>query len=398
MTSHQPLAAFAAYSGSHRPKMLLVGEAWGEGEATARKPFVGTSGQELFRMLGEAMPDAEPELHAKASEDMKYGLAWVRARDLWLEAIGIGATNVLNLRPPGNKLEALCSSKKEVGNDYHFGPISRALYLRPEYLGELDRLSFEISDTKPNLIVALGNTACWAILHATNIGSIRGAVTTIDSGVKVLPTYHPAGVLRQWAWRPIVVADLMKASREAEFPEMWRPSRHLIINPTIEEWESWCHQTMAKPPPYLACDTETSLGLIDTISFARSGGDGICCQIGPHRKKIGERFETIWPVRYDVPVVSYWTEEEEFRFWIAARQLLETPGITKLFQNALYDIQYLGRMGLRPKACTEDTMLLHHSIFPEMQKGLGFLGSIYSNEASWKLMRRQRADSEKRDE
>ena len=42
-------------------------------------------------------------------------------------------------------------------------------------------------------------------------------------------------------------------------------------------------------------------------------------------------------------------------------------------------------------------MLLHHSLFPELQKGLGFLGSIYTNEASWKLMRGQ-DDSNKKDE
>jgi hypothetical protein len=32
-------------------------------------------------------------------------------------------------------------------------------------------------------------------------------------------------------------------------------------------------------------------------------------------------------------------------------------------------------------------MLLHHALQPESEKGLGFLGSVYTNEASWKLMR-----------
>jgi hypothetical protein len=44
-------------------------------------------------------------------------------------------------------------------------------------------------------------------------------------------------------------------------------------------------------------------------------------------------------------------------------------------------------------------MLMHHSIMPEMQKGLGFLGSVYTDEPAWKLMRRKRADEpEKADE
>jgi hypothetical protein len=46
---------------------------------------------------------------------------------------------------------------------------------------------------------------------------------------------------------------------------------------------------------------------------------------------------------------------------------------------------------------TADTMLLHHSMYPELPKSLGFLGSIYTNEAAWKLMRRD-AEELKRDE
>jgi uracil-DNA glycosylase len=40
--------------------MLLVGEAWGEKESEARKPFVGSSGKELFLMLGEALGEGKP--------------------------------------------------------------------------------------------------------------------------------------------------------------------------------------------------------------------------------------------------------------------------------------------------------------------------------------------------
>jgi hypothetical protein len=44
-------------------------------------------------------------------------------------------------------------------------------------------------------------------------------------------------------------------------------------------------------------------------------------------------------------------------------------------------------------------MLMHHAYQPEMEKGLGFMGSVYTNEGSWKLMRRHRKDeTTKRDE
>jgi hypothetical protein len=42
-------------------------------------------------------------------------------------------------------------------------------------------------------------------------------------------------------------------------------------------------------------------------------------------------------------------------------------------------------------------MLLHHALYPEMQKGLGFLGSIYSNEPAWKLLRGKAEELKKDD-
>ena len=262
--THSPLPAFAATSGPRKARILLVGEAWGQSEFELKKPFVGESGKELFLMLGEAMPTVAPELHAEATAQFKYGLAWVRPREAWLESAGIAMTNVLAFRPPGNKIEALCASKSEVGGpSYELPHLSQGKYLRPEYLPELSRLFVEIGGFQPSLIVALGNTACWAILRATNIGSIRGTVTimarglvelrdTQDQPIKVLPTYHPAGVMRQWSWRTIVVSDLMKAAREAQFPEIRRPSRQVLVSPSIQQVEDWTRETLANPPALLA--------------------------------------------------------------------------------------------------------------------------------------------------
>jgi hypothetical protein len=43
-------------------------------------------------------------------------------------------------------------------------------------------------------------------------------------------------------------------------------------------------------------------------------------------------------------------------------------------------------------------MLLHHALQPESEKSLGFLGSIYTDEASWKTMRQRGKTTIKRDE
>jgi hypothetical protein len=50
-------------------------------------------------------------------------------------------------------------------------------------------------------------------------------------------------------------------------------------------------------------------------------------------------------------------------------------------------MQYLWRYaGIAAKKFCDDTMLLHHALQPEMQKGLGFLASVYTDELAWKFM------------
>jgi hypothetical protein len=62
--------------------------------------------------------------------------------------------------------------------------------------------------------------------------------------------------------------------------------------------------------------------------------------------------------------------------------------IPKTFQNGLYDLQYIWSCWKCPtKNFEHDTMLLHHSLQPELPKSLGFMGSVYTDEISWKLLR-----------
>lgn len=340
-------------------------------------------------MLGEAWPDLEPEEHTRVSQMHQYGNAWVRDREPWLKSAGIAMTNVLSLRPPQNKLEYLCGAKKEVSTwAGSFPAVARGKYLREEYLGELDRLREELTAWQPNLVIALGNTATWALLNATNIGSIRGTISesagigTGELRLKVLPTYHPTGVLRQWAWRTIVIADLMKARREASYPDIRRPKRRVLVSPTQAEMLAWEQETYRHAPSGLSPDIETESGQITMIGFARNPSESMVIPFWDRGK----------------PGYSYWSTAAEERVAFDCMERLLQYSCPKIGQNFIYDLQYLTKYGIRPAHCTEDTMLLHHSMFPEMQKGLGFLGSIYTSESSWKLLRKRKADTEKKDE
>lgn len=366
--SHVAAPAFAHTSGPHNAKVVICGEAWGQKEDLFKSPFVGQSGVELARMLHEAGLANEAPKSFMSESDMSH--YWDRSPFLM--------TNVLAFRPPNNQMDALCVSKTEVGKEYQLPALRQGKYVRWEYLSELVRLGEEISFAPRNLILALGGTASWALLAHGAVGSIRGVVSdsTLVPGNKTLPTYHPANILRNWANRPIVIADLLKANRESKFPEIVRPECLITVDPTLDEIAEW----VTRPAKIYAPDIETKFKQIECIGFARSRSDAIVIPFMDARKPSGCYWDTI---------------EDEVKAWGYVRQLMESP-IPKIFQNGMFDLQFIHKMGIRPKACDEDTMLLHHSMYPELQKGLGFLGSIYTSHASWKLMARQRVDVEKK--
>ncbi len=391
---HQPLPAFAATEGAAKPRIVLLGEAWGADEDSYKRPFVGAAGRELFQLLGEAMPQVEPELHARIAAKLRYGDVWLRYRREWLEAAGIAITNVLAFRPPGNSIDALCVKKGELAQprSYPVPEMSRGKYLGEQFLGELDRLREELTQWQPNLVVALGGTASWALLHTSAIGSVRGVSTqavALVPGQKVLPTYHPAAILRQWQLRPIALADLIKAQGESKFPEIRRPARRILVNPTLEQVRNWTEETLAlaqaalAPPLLLSADIETAFRQITCIGFARAIDSALVIPF----------------VDKSRPGWNYWNSADAERgAWDCVERLLTSPHVEVLGQNFMYDMQYINPLGISVARVRHDTMLLHHSMYPELQKGLGFLGSCYTNESSWKMLRRFKPDSEKRDE
>lgn len=371
---YSPLAPFAATCGPRDAKVVFVGEAWGEQEDTLLSPFVGWSGFELSRMVHEAGLVQEKPL----SQEQYSSLMLME----WWKRQGVLLTNVFAFRPPSNKLEIICGKKKDVGASYAIESLGKEGFVLPKYLAELSRLRTEIEFAERTCIVAFGAKAAWALLGSAKISAIRGvaAVSTLARGVKVVPTYHPAGIMRNWSWRPIAIADLIKvATRESHFPEVRRPERQVLINPTLEEVRAW----LKVPALRYAVDIETKNRQIEMIGLASSRSRAIVIPLIDQRR----------------PGYNYWSELDEQEIWRLLRWRLEDASITKIFQNGLYDLQYfIRRSPLRPLGCSEDTMLLSHSLFPEMKKSLGFLGSIFSNEASWKLWRGKEAEELKRDE
>lgn len=351
-------------------RIAIVGEAPDEEESRQGRPLVGASGQELARMLS---------------------IAGLNLADCF-------KTNVFSRQPTGNNLALYGVERKDASpQSVALGPLTDqpTTYIKDEWLGEIDRLRGELMEVKPNVVVALGNTACWALLGQSGIGGLRGSLFPVrlagqtmdvplwpapgERPLKVLPTYHPAAVLRQWSMRPVVIADFEKARTESLSPDLVYDDAEFWLNPTIEDLMDFGRRYMVDAVGPIATDVETKAGQITCVGFAPTPDRAI-----------------VVPFWVDGPEPNYWpTVAKERAAWRWVQRWCEAP-VAKVLQNGMYDTQYFLTMGIRPRNFSEDTMLAHHSKYSEMQKGLGFLGSVYANFPNWKKMRTfKREEAEK---
>jgi DNA polymerase len=132
--------------GNPRAELMFVGEAPGADEDLQGEPFVGRAGQLLTKII---------------------------------EAIGLSRSdvyiaNVIKCRPPGNRNPA----PEEVAT------------CQPFLFRQIDAIG-------PRVIVALGTFAAHALLGTdAPISRLRGRMHDFRGGSKLIPTFHPAFLLR----------------------------------------------------------------------------------------------------------------------------------------------------------------------------------------------------------
>lgn len=356
--------------------LVIVGEYRGAEEDRIDRSFVGPSGVELLRELDEAgvltLTSEDKSLISKY-----YNLGDPHQIDMiWnLHADEIFRTNVLEFHPPGGNLDTICGGKSDGIPGYP--AIGKSKYLHKQFGPQLDRLAEQIMGANPNLIITLGNTALWALSGSTGISKVRGTtyLSTFTVGdFKCLSTYNPAAIFKQYELRPTIIMDFVKAARESQFPEIRRPNCEIWIEPSLEDIRTFIDQYV-RTCDLLSVDIETSGTRVTCIGFAPTDKLAIVIPFDDARRS--DR--------------SYWSSgEDERKCWELIRDVLLDRSIPKLFQNGVYDIGFLARSyGILVRGAKEDTMLLSHALQPESLKGLGYLGSIYTDHGSWKHMRKK---------
>ena len=150
--------------GNPRAKLMFVGEGPGRDEDLQGEPFVGRAGQLLTDIITKGM-----------------GL---KREDVYI-------CNVVKCRPPENRNP----EPDEVAACEPF-------------------LKKQIDIVRPDIIVALGKFAVQTLLQSkVPIGKLRGNWSSYH-GIKLMPTFHPAYLLRNPADKKLVWEDIKKVIKE----------------------------------------------------------------------------------------------------------------------------------------------------------------------------------------
>jgi DNA polymerase len=156
---------FVFGEGSATARLMFIGEGPGRDEDLQGRPFVGKAGELLDKMIGA----------------------------LGLQRADVYIANVVKCRPPDNRTPTPQEAQRCLG------------YLRRQ-----------IELIRPGVIVTLGATPLRELLGVeTGITRIRGQWQRLEmlEGIPVMPTFHPAYVLRQYTQevRRAVWSDLQAA-------------------------------------------------------------------------------------------------------------------------------------------------------------------------------------------
>lgn len=145
--------------GSRTAPLMLIGEGPGEQEDKQGKPFVGAAGQLLDLLLSALMFD-----------EKEYYIC-----------------NVVKCRPPGNRAPT-----------------------DDEALNCLPWLRNQTALVRPRIIVCMGATAMKYIIdNNAKISQIRGQWIE-RKGYWIMPTFHPAALLRDVSKKPLMFEDMKK--------------------------------------------------------------------------------------------------------------------------------------------------------------------------------------------
>ena len=284
--------------------------------------------------------------------------------DYWL-------TNPYKVRPPDNKLNRL----KEYGI--------------PNEIFE-EQFFEELSLYKPTIIITAGKTPTNLLCPQTTPKKKKKGEVEVDEEKEgfgqwrgsllrspllkwdhyVIPVYHPAYVLRNWAERQVSVHIYAKAFEElAFFANHGRlnplPERRLQDSPSYDEVVGYLIDCFKQREP-LSIDIE--------LLFNR---------------KLRIRYPYIFGIAkspWDALAFTLWDYEGSRQRYILRLVNAILTHKRQIGQNfTTFDCHWLRAIGLRPRLnLVSDTLVRHHTLWPELPHTLAFTTMQYTREPYYK--------------
>lgn len=302
-------------------KIVIVGESPGTNEVIEGVPFIGPSGKLLSILLKEAGFDE---------------------REIYI-------TNSFQCLPP--------RSKDENGNKVKDGVLNNATRACR------GRLFAELSAYPRDLIITMGSAAARSLSEAWNFSIMqkRGQVLThvlATDGFPiakhgVLPTYHPAYILRNPSATPQIRSDLQRAYRLLTGKGYPKPTYEYKLLTTEREITSYLY-AQRMYGPYIVADIE-STGLDRYKDQMRIIGFMFAHEV----ESFGHNVVRIVDGRRNGALVKHLFKTA----WELSSSDPEVP-IKWVWHNGKFDVSFLRAKGIPHNQCRvdEDTLLLSYSL------------------------------------
>jgi DNA polymerase len=309
----------AISSGPEDAEIAFIGEGLGEVEVRKNAPFVGKSGQLLWKHVA------------------RYGLAQG----------GVYSTNVIKRQISASSNDAFKVHRDELAQWQEL-------------------LRWELAQL-PNLktVVLLGNYALSAILNKEGIGSWRGSVVDIDlpngKHGRAICANNPAYLLHEPKSEITFMMDMQKVGKV--ITGKFKPHEvDAIINPGYRDVMMFMDDLMRSDKP-VAADIEGLNGETACMGLANEAHRAICINF---RDADRNRF----------------TLREECEIWMRIQKLFDSHKV--IAQNGGFDAYWCWLRDWLRIHVYFDTLLAHHTLYPQLPHNLGYLTAQYTNHPYYK--------------
>jgi len=222
-------------------------------------------------------------------------------------------------------------------------------------------LQQELMDLRPNVVVAVGNVALWALTGERGISKWRNSVLEGFNGMKVIPILPPGFAMNDYVARHLIYHDLQTVALHQNDPTVPKDEREYIIFPGYAQTLEFLDECLNHE--HIAFDIE--------VGGDDDGREVSCISFAYNNKRVISIPFSNGPDPYFLP-------PQEIEVWLRIEQLLESSKVIKIAQNASFDVTFLYRKyGIRTKNI-RDTMIAEGIIHPDFKKGLGAITAWYT--------------------